>query len=148
MSFKDVLKESCSSLHLRSSSKEGIIAEMVDLMVEAGKIKDRKVALQAVLDREAKMSTGMQHGVAIPHGKTAAVDGLVTALALKPEGADFGSLDGKPSRIFVMTVSTINRTGPHIQYLSEISKALSVSQVRTRLLKAQTREEVIEILTS
>jgi PTS system nitrogen regulatory IIA component len=148
MNLKKLLPEQQIRLDLQSDTKEGIIAEMIDLMVAAGKIRDREAALKAVLDREHKMSTGMQHGIAIPHGKSDAVDSLVTAFALKKDGADFGSLDGQPSRIFVMTVSPANHTGPHIQFLAEMSQLLNDPGRRERLLNGQTPAEIIQILSS
>jgi len=86
-------------LGLKSTTSSPVIEEMVDTLVAAGQIKDRAVALQAILERERKMSTGMQNGIAIPHGKTSAVDTLVSLVGLKPEGLDFESLDGQP-RVF------------------------------------------------
>jgi PTS system nitrogen regulatory IIA component len=148
MDFKTTLKNGCFSLNLKSDTKQGVIEEMIDLMAAAGKLPDRNAALTAVCEREKKMSTGMQCGVAIPHGKTETIDDLIVAFALKKEGVDFGAMDGQPSTIFVMTLSSSNRTGPHIQYLAEISKVLNVPSVRERLLKASAVEEIISILTS
>ncbi len=124
--------------------------EMVDLLVRGGKIdKTQKPAvLRAIREREAKISTGLQGGVAVPHGKTDVVEDLVTALALKRDGVDFASLDGEPSRIFVMTVSSPLRAGPHMEYLAEISRLLNSSQVRERLLSATNADDIIDILTS
>jgi len=147
MNLSKALKSGCFSVDLKSDTKEGIIEEMIDMMVAAGKITDKKAALDAVIERERKMSTGMQFGVAIPHGKTPTVDELITAFALKKEGVDFGALDGNPSTIFVMTVSSTNRTGPHIQYLSEISKLLTRPAIRERLLASESEEDIIRILT-
>lgn len=147
MDFKKVLADGCFSMHLKSDTKKGIIDEMIDLMVKAGKIEDREAALNAVIERERKISTGMQYGVAIPHGKTDSVDDLVVAFALKKEGADFAAMDGQPSKIFIMTISPLNRTGPHIQYLSNISKLLNTPSIRDSLLKAKNVEEIIKILT-
>lgn len=147
MDFKKVFRDGCFSFHLKSDTKEGIIKEMVDLLVKAGKINDHEAVLNAVLDRENKMSTGMQDGIAIPHGKTDVVDDLVVAFALKKEGIDFGSIDGQPSKIFIMTISSTSRTGPHIEYLSEISKLLNSSLLKKRLLNAESVEEIIEIMT-
>ena len=146
MSFSKALKEACICLDLKSNTKQAVVEELVDLMVAEGKIKDREETVSAVMERERKMSTGMQFGVAIPHGKTNTVENLVTALGFKREGMDFASFDGQPSRIFVMTISPINRTGPHIQYLSEISKLLNRPSVRKQLLEAGTKEEVLTIL--
>jgi len=111
-------------------------------------VKDREAALKAVLEREQKMSTGMQQGIAIPHGKTDAVDRLVAVVGLKPEGIDFDSMDGQPARILVMTLSSLSRTGPHIQFLSEISQVLNNAEKREALLRAQTAAEAVEILAS
>lgn len=147
MNFIKALKSGCFSVDLKSDTKDGIIEEMIDMMVAAGKITDKKSALDAVIERERKMSTGMQFGVAIPHGKTTTVDELITAFALKKEGMDFEALDGNPSTIFVMTVSSTNRTGPHIQYLSEISKLLTRPAIRKRLLASESEEDIIRILT-
>lgn len=149
MDFKTVLRKGAYRLELRGNTKQEIIHEMVDMLVDGGQIKaeHRAPVLKAILDREKKMSTGVQHGVAIPHGKADEMDDLVTAVALKKDGIDFGSLDGLPSRIFVMTVSSVLRTGPHLQYLAEVSKLLNVPSVRERILNAQSVDELLGILT-
>jgi PTS system nitrogen regulatory IIA component len=147
MNLKRLLSSDAILLELKGATKDEIIAEMIDFLVAKGRIKDRDAALRSVLEREQKMSTGMQHGIAIPHGKTDSVEKLVTALAIKREGLDFGSMDGQPSRIFVMTVSPASRTGPHIQFLSEISQILNDPEKRESLLKAETPAQVVEILS-
>jgi PTS system nitrogen regulatory IIA component len=150
MDFKEVLKNGAFSLHLESNTKTGVIEEMIDLLVSSGKLKpsERDAALRAVVEREQRMSTGMQDGVAIPHGKTPAVEGLVNVFALKKEGMDFGAMDKKPSRIFVMTVSSTLQAGPHIEYLSKISKPLGRESVRAKLMEATSVDEIVEILTA
>jgi len=148
MNLKKLLSEDTIIFNLKGTTKEEIIREMVDLLVERGRIKDRDEALRVILEREQKMSTGMQHGIAIPHGKTDTVDKLVTAMALKKEGVDFGSMDGKPSTIFIMTISSISRTGPHIQFLSEISQVLNDPDKRERILQSQNAAQILEVLTT
>ncbi len=147
MNLKKLLGKENVFLDLESSSKEDIIKEMIDQLVVSGKIKDRDAALEAVLTREEKMSTGMENGIAIPHGKTDSVDHLITAVALKKEGVDFDSMDGQASKIFIMTVSPLSRSGPHIQFLAEISKLLKEPEARQMLLAARTVEEVIRVFS-
>ena len=147
MDFQEALKECCLSTRLKGETKDAIIEEMIDMLDAAGRLPDREAALAAVHEREAKMSTGMQFGVDIPHGKTDSVDSLVTAVALKPDGVDFAALDGEPSRIFVMTLSPISDSGPHIQYLSEISKLLNQPVLRQSMLEATTEADMLSILT-
>ncbi len=72
----------------------------------------------------------------------------MAALGVRKEGVDFGSLDGKPSRIFVMTLSPDNRTGPHIQFLAEISRHLNDPHVRDVILNARDKQEVLDCLAS
>ena len=146
MSFKKPLTVETICLDLKGAIKDAILAEMVDLLTASGCIRDRDAVLKAVTDREKRMSTGMQNGIAIPHGKTESVDCLVAALGIKKDGVDFGALDGQPSHIFVMTVSPDSRTGPHIQFLAEISRPLNDATVRNRLMAATSREEVLHLL--
>jgi len=147
MNLKKYLDKNNVFLDLKSESKNTLIEEMIDRLVSSGKLKEKERPLQAVMVRETKMGTGMEHGIAIPHGKTDAVDHLVTAVGLKREGIDFDAIDGNPSRIFIMTVSPLNRTGPHIQFLAEVSKLLKESKSRERLLTARTVEDVIRVFS-
>ncbi|WP_372796242.1 PTS sugar transporter subunit IIA [Pontiella sp.] len=147
MNLKKVLLPETVWVDLKADSKTGVIEEMVDRLVAAGKVEDREAVLSAVLEREAKMSTGMQNGVAIPHGKTEAVEELVASVGLHKDGVDFESMDGSPSHIFIMTLSPEKRTGPHIQFLAEISRTISQPAEREKLMAAKTHGEIYEILT-
>jgi PTS system nitrogen regulatory IIA component len=147
MNLKKALKIEAIAAELKATTKDGVIENLVDMLVSAGKIKDRLEALRAVLEREKKMSTGMQSGIAIPHGKTDSVDELVAAFGIKHAGVEFDSLDGLPARIFVMTLCPTTRTGPHIQFLAEISRQLNDPTIRERLLQATSAEEILSILT-
>ena len=146
MNPKRVLAKETVTLKLQGATKDDILEELVDLLVSAGRIKDRKAALKAVMEREKKMSTGLQNGIAIPHGKTDTVESLVAALGIRKEGIDFQSLDGLPAQIFLMTLSPASRTGPHIQFLADISRTLHDPVVRQQVLDATSEEELLEIL--
>ncbi len=146
MNPKRVLSKETVVLSLKATTKEALIEELIDVLVQSGRVKDRKAALKTVLERERKMSTGLQNGIAIPHGKTDTVESLVAALGIKKEGIDFDSLDGQPSTIFLMTLSPASRTGPHIQFLADISRTLHDPAVRQKVLDATSENEVVELL--
>jgi PTS system nitrogen regulatory IIA component len=145
MKIKQILSPELISTSLKSTTKEGIIGELLDILIANKKISDREAVLAAVMERERKMSTGIQHGVAIPHAKTKAVKELVACIGLKPEGVDFDALDGEPSRIFIMTLSPIDRVGPHVQFLAEISMVIQTDKARQQLLQAKTPQEVLTV---
>lgn len=148
MNLKKVLTKDSILPVLEAGTKAEVIEELIDFLFKNGKIRNREEALQAVLAREQKMSTGMQNGIAIPHGKTDSVDQLEAVVAIKPGGLDFDALDGQPCTIFIMTLSPENRTGPHIQFLAEISKLLGNEELRTKLSAAQSADEILTLLTA
>lgn len=148
MNLKSILTKETIALHLKGTTKEEIIDELLDMLVKAQKIKDKAVAKACILDREKKMSTGMKHGIAIPHGKTASIESLVACIGISDNPVDFDSLDQEPSRIFIMTLSPICKTGPHLRFLAEVSLLFKSPEKRKQLLEAKTEEEVIELLAS
>jgi len=146
MNLKTVLTPDTIDLHLKGSTKEEIINELLDILVRTGKIQDRASALSAVMDREEKMSTGMKHGIAIPHGKCASTQDLVACIGISEKPVDFDSLDHQPCRIFIMTLSPVEKTGPHLQFLAEVSLLFKSSEKRKEILEAKTPEEILKIL--
>jgi len=93
------------------------------------------------------MSTGMKHGIAIPHGKTTTVNELVACIGVSDTAVDFDSLDHEPCRIFIMTLSPLEKTGPHLQFLAEISLLFKSSEKRKEILNATSPECVLRILS-
>jgi PTS system nitrogen regulatory IIA component len=146
MNLKTVLTKETINLHLKGSTKEEIINELLDILVSAGKIQERAAALSAVMDREQKMSTGMKHGIAIPHGKSGTIRDLVACIGISDQAVDFDSLDHEPCRIFILTLSPLEKTGPHLQFLAEISLLFKSSEKREEMLKADSADEVLRIL--
>ena len=147
MNLKTVLTPETVNLHLKGTSKEAIIDELLDMLVQAGKVKDKAVARACVLDRERKMSTGVKHGIAIPHGKTDSVSDLVACIGISDHPVDFDSLDQEPCRIFIMTLSPIDKTGPHLQFLAEVSLLFKSAEKRQEILNTADKSDIIRILT-
>lgn len=148
MNLKKVLSKDSILTNLKADNKSAVLEELIDLLMHSGQISDRDTALKAVLDREAKMSTGMQNGIAIPHGKTDTVNQLLVAIAIKKEGIDFDAMDGQPCSIFILTLSPENRSSPHIQFLAEISKLLGNEKIRAKLTDTESADEILALLTA
>ena len=146
MNLKKILNKDMVCMDLPGTSKQEVIEALLDVIIKSGKVKDRNAALRCILDREEKMSTGVQEGIAIPHGKSEAVDELLACVAIKKEGVDFQALDGKMSRIFIMTLSPENKIGPHVQFLAEISRILKHKETREKMMSAGSEDELLELL--
>jgi len=147
MNLKTVINTETIDLHLKGTTKAEIINELLDILFRTGKIQDKEAALTAVMDREEKMSTGMKHGIAIPHGKTPTTQDLVACIGISEKEVDFDSLDKKPCRIFIMTLSPVEKTGPHLQFLAEVSLLFKSAEKREEILNAKTPQRILEILT-
>lgn len=145
MKLENVLTKASVIMNLESNNKEDIIKELVEHLAKDNKISDVDLALKDVLEREKKMSTGIQYGVAIPHGKSKEVKDLIACIGLKKEGVDFDSLDKKPSNIFILTLSPHNRLGPHMQFLAQISNVLKSKSAREEILKSENEEQVLKV---
>ena len=133
---------------LESVDKTELFEEMVDLYVQHDDSIGRGAILSALWARENKMSTAIRDGIALPHGKTDCVKELVACIGISEEPVDFGSLDKQPARIFIMTLSPVNKAAPHLQFLSQVSSLLKSETMRSKFLKAKTQEELIEIIMS
>ena len=148
MNLKRLLNTDVMQLDLPGSSKQEVIEGLLDILMKTGKVKDRAAALNALLERERKMSTGIQFGVAIPHAKTDAVDELLACVAIKREGVDFAALDGLDSKIFIMTLSPDKRTGPHVQFLADMSGVLQNEDIREKMLHSESEEALLQLILS
>lgn len=148
MTLLDILSAHSTIVGLKSETKEGIIEELVDVLADDAVVADRAKVLQAVLEREKIMSTGIGDGIAIPHGKSDAVNTLAAALGVHRHGVDFEALDGEPAYVFFLLVSPANISGPHIKALARISRLLKNDAFKKKLIKAENPEAIIEIIRS
>jgi fructose-specific phosphotransferase system IIA component len=148
MKLSSELKKSAILMEMRSAGKDDAIEELVDLLCSAYRLKDRDTILDAVRDREAKASTGIGMGLAVPHAKTSAVSRLQVAFGLSREGIDFESVDGEKAHLFFIMVSAKDRTGPHIQALAGISRLVMHEEVRTGMISCRDAKEFLSFVAS
>ena len=148
MNISELLSKDAVSVSLRSQDKNQAIAELVDLLVQSGSIKDAEKAdiLKRVKEREVLGSTGIGKGVAIPHAKCSKVKKMSAAFAVSKSGLDFKSLDGEPTNIFFLLVAPGDTPGPHLKALARISRLLDDKFVRDRLLSAKSNQDILKIL--
>ena len=145
-SLTKFLNTSCISCELKGNTKDEILEEMVTLLSQSGNVVNRQQVLTALKEREAAGSTGIEKGIAFPHTKTNGVTETCVAIGIKKSGANFNSMDGNPSKIFVMLVAPVNGANPLMRAMAAFSGSLMHEDVRNALLQAKNAEEVVEIL--
>jgi mannitol/fructose-specific phosphotransferase system IIA component (Ntr-type) len=131
---------------LESRNKDDLLRELVGVAAAPAGQPAREDVLRAVREREAVLSTGIGHGVAIPHGKSSAVGDLRMAAGRAAAPVDFDALDGQPVSLFFLLVGPESAAGPHIKALSRISRLVRKEEVRDKLVAARTAKEFMEAL--
>ncbi|TVR68839.1 MAG: potassium transporter Kef [Spirochaetaceae bacterium] len=144
--WQKYLPVDCIHLKMRVEDKEEAIRELVESLAHGGKLEDPEAVLEAILERERTMSTGMQHGVAIPHGRSDGVKQLAIAVGIVPEGIDFQSLDEEPTRIIFLVASPKENPGPHLQILAGIAGIVNSEEAREEMLRIGSRAKLIEYM--
>ncbi len=149
MNFIDFLSEEAISVNLVSTDKEGVIRELVDILVKTGDLNEsgKEKLVKVLLDREALGSTGIGQGVAVPHGKCDCVKKLLAAFGVSHKGVNFGSLDGEAVHIFFLLIAPEESAGPHLKALARISRLLKDRYVRDAMKNATDVASVINIIS-
>lgn len=132
------------------SDKWDAIRALVDHLVRRGRLKPESQAAiyEAVVARERSMSTGMEHGIAIPHAAVDGVDGVLAAMGIvgDEKGMPFESIDGRPARVVVLLVIPRAQKLLHIRTLADIARVLGRDTVREHLIAAPTSAQAWAVL--
>jgi mannitol/fructose-specific phosphotransferase system IIA component (Ntr-type) len=102
----------------------------------------RAAAREAVFERERELSTGIGRGVAVPHGRTAAVSRHHCAFGVAAQPLDFDAIDGAPCRLVFLCVSAAQDAVAHVRVLSQVARVLNDEHARARLESARSAEDV------
>ncbi|MDR1903219.1 MAG: PTS sugar transporter subunit IIA [Treponema sp.] len=119
---------------LESVDKEEAFEEMVDRFCQVEKSREREAILTALREREAKMSTGIRKGIALPHGKTDAVDNVYGILGVSKKGIDYEALDGNPVYLLFMILAPLKDSEKYLRLLKRLAILLDDPQFYTDLL--------------
>jgi len=133
-------------IDLEGTTKEEILKEMIEVMSKAPEVTDQQAFLEAILEREKIMSTGIGIGIAVPHVKIPAVTDFVIALGRTPKGVDFDSLDGKPVHLVIMIGASDKQKDQFLRVLAKVSLLFKEESFRKAVLNASGAEEIMELL--
>ncbi len=133
---------------LKADAKERAIEALLDFLVAESAVprEARDSILQAIFTRERRLSTGLEDGVAIPHGITDAIEEEVAAVGIFPEGVPFDASDGQPARIVILLITPELKRYRHVANLAEIARQMRRRDLRELLCKAQAPEDLLAAL--
>ncbi len=148
MKLVDFLQAEHLVADLEAQNKQGVLEELVGVLVASGVISDARHAVDVLLERERLGSTGIGEGIAIPHGKLPGLESVVAVFARSKNGVDFDSMDGAPVNLFFLLVAPENSASMHLKALARISRLLKDRDFRQELLACDSKELLYEKISA
>jgi nitrogen PTS system EIIA component len=145
MKLLDYLRKETIITDLKSSDKRGVLEELA-LPISVITKSDHKELVKVLIERENLGSTGIGGGIGIPHGKMRGLSSQVIGVGLSKNGVEFDSMDGKPTHLFFLILTSEDSAGLHLVILARISKILKDDPFKQKLLLAKHPEDVIRIV--
>ncbi|MCL2319131.1 MAG: PTS sugar transporter subunit IIA [Treponema sp.] len=131
---------------LESEDKDEVFEELVDLYCQVQNSNAREEILEALRERESKMSTGIQKGIALPHGKTNAIEGVHGVLGISKRGIDYDALDGQPVYLLFMLLAPPVESDKHLRLLKRLAGLLENPQFYTELVAQNDPQSASRII--
>jgi mannitol/fructose-specific phosphotransferase system IIA component (Ntr-type) len=142
--LSELLQEDLIQIGMQAADKWEAIELLVDRLIAAHEIRltDRGEVLAAVTARERSLSTGLEQGLAVPHGAVECVQDIIACLGVSPAGVPFASLDGKPAHLIVLLVIPKGSFQRHVRTLAAVARLASNPELRRRIIEAANPREV------
>jgi len=134
MFLYDIFSPELIKIGLEAEDKDEVFEELVDQFCQTIKSNAREEILDALRERESKMSTGIQKGIALPHGKTNAIENVLGILGISKKGIDYDALDGQPVYLLFMLLAPQAESEKHLRMLKRLAELLDNPQFYTDLL--------------
>ena len=146
MKLSKFSSEELITFELKSTDKDGVIRELVDLASRSSLVKDQNELCRDVIERENLVTTGVGYGVAFPHAKTRATRGIVIAFGRSDKGMDFDAMDKKPVHLFFLIAAPEDAIGAHLNVMARLSFIMKSEENREKLLEVKSPGELLQII--
>lgn len=146
MKFARNLNKKLIFLHVNFHAKEEAIKFLAEELCRYHKIPYEKDIITSVIEREKISSTGLDGGLAVPHGRIEVVDKLYVVFGRSTRGIDWGSCDGKLVHYMFLVVGPNKLAKEYLEMLGQISRVMLRHDVKEAIRHATESEEVIEII--
>jgi fructose-specific phosphotransferase system IIA component len=150
MDLGDILAPDQIKPDLQAANRWEAIDELIDRLVECGKIKPehREAIVSVVKKRESSMSTGIGFGVGIPHASTDLIYEVVGSFGRSQKGVNFDSMDNQPVKLVMLFLVPQGQFQKHLHTLAKIAKLLHRKEFRQALEEAPDAQTMYQIIKS
>ena len=149
INFRNLIDENLIILDSECKTKVEAIEKLVDLLNASGVLENRDEFLKVVMERETKSPTGLEDGLAIPHGKSTTVKSAkISAMRLKNKITDWESVDedNEVELAFLIAIPDSEKGSTHIEVLSNLTTPFMEDGFLDELKNAKTKKEFLDII--
>jgi len=132
--------------NFNASNKHEAISALVDMFSAGGSIDNKNDYLASVLEREELGTTGLGEGVAMPHGKCAAVRCMSVAIAKLERPLEFDSIDNKPVNYIFLIASPLNSDTLYIKIMASIIRSVKIYGICDKMNKIHSAADIYDML--
>ena len=147
MHLTEILRPEMVWPELLAKTKPEVIRELAEKIADHESGLDAEHVAEVLIERERLGSTGIQDGIAIPHGKVPGLNKIVIACGLSADGVDFDAHDGKPTHIFFVLLAPEAAAGQHLKALARLSRLLKDAGFRDKLMSTKDAAEVYRAIS-
>ncbi|MBC5098373.1 PTS sugar transporter subunit IIA [Klebsiella variicola] len=149
MDISTVLNVNNIKLNMTARTKEEVIEELTDLLVQDGAVTNKEDFIRDVWLREEQGSTGFENHIAIPHGKSSGVSRTALAIGRTQHTIPWETMDGSDVRcIILFAVCLVDQNATHIRLLAQVSGALADEDIIAKLLVESDPYKIIALFNS
>ena len=136
-------------LNMTARTKEEVIEELTDLLVQDGAVTNKEDFIRDVWLREEQGSTGFEHHIAIPHGKSSGVSRTALAIGRTQHAIPWETMDGSDVRcVILFAVCLVDQNATHIRLLAQVSGSLADEDIIAKLLVESDPHKIIALFNS
>lgn len=146
MLLTQYIAENCIVTDLKAVNKADVIKELTNLLFDQKKLKGVGPALDQIMAREATESTGIGHGIAVPHARVSGLKSLICAVGRVKDGLEFLAVDKNPVKLIFLICYPPTQQTTYLNFIATVSKLLRDSEHMQALLEAESDEQMFVIL--
>ncbi|HBR4203720.1 PTS sugar transporter subunit IIA [Klebsiella pneumoniae] len=149
MDISTVLNVKNIELNMTARTKEEVIEELTDLLIQDGAVTNKKDFIRDVWLREELGSTGFENHIAIPHGKSSGVSRTALAIGRTQHAIPWETMDGSDVRcVILFAVCLVDQNATHIRLLAQVSGSLADEDIIAKLLVESDPHKIIALFNS
>ncbi|HBQ5991544.1 PTS system transporter subunit IIA [Klebsiella pneumoniae] len=149
MDISTVLNVKNIKLNMTARTKEEVIEELTDLLIQDGAVTNKEDFIRDVWLREELGSTGFENHIAIPHGKSSGVSRTALAIGRTQHAIPWETIDGSDVRcVILFAVCLVDQNATHIRLLAQVSGSLADEDIIAKLLVESDPHKIIALFNS